>query len=73
MRNWKATEVCMVILTTTIPICLIGTVVIRLVTGEPISGEAASIMKDTLNIIGGGCIGLISSRIGRNNEDKKST
>ena len=61
MKNWKAVEVCLFILTLTIPLCLIGMLVVRLITRQPIPPESATVVMDMLKIIGGGVLGIIGT------------
>jgi len=70
MKNWKAVEWCLFILTLTIPICLIGMIAIRLVTGNPISVEAGAVIMDMLKVIGGGVLGICGTLLSQNKETK---
>ncbi len=61
MKHWKAAEFCLVVLTLTIPICLVGMILIRLVTGQAISVEAGTVIMDMLKVVGGGVLGIIGT------------
>jgi hypothetical protein len=56
MKNWSAAEWCLFVLTLTIPLCLMGTTWVRMVTKNPIPTETALAITDMLKIIIGGGI-----------------
>ena len=45
MKNWSASDWVMIILTLTIPVCLIGIMVVRAITKQPISPEAINVLE----------------------------
>lgn len=68
--KWGAAEWCLVILTITVPVCLIGMLLIRIITGSPISAEAGAIIMDMLKVIGGGILGIIGTLLSQNKNNK---
>ncbi len=59
--KWTAADICLVILTLTIPISIFGLIAIRLITGSPISVEAGAVVMDMLKVIGGGVLSLLGA------------
>lgn len=64
----KAPEVCLIILTVTIPVSIIAMVVLRL-SGVIIGVEAGSVIMDMLKYISGGVIGVIAALVGKKFEN----
>ena len=70
MKNWKAVEWGLFILTLTIPICLIGVALVRSVTSSPIPVETAASISDLLKVISGGILGICGTLLSQNKETK---
>ena len=66
--KWTAPEICLVILTLTIPVSIIGLIVIRL-NGNVIGAEAGVVIMDMLKYISGGVIGVIAALVGKKFEN----
>ena len=70
MKNWKAVEWCLFILTLTIPICLLGIGVVRVSTNNVIPTETAAAIADMLKVISGGVLGICGTLLSQNKETK---
>ena len=70
MKNWKAVEWCLFILTLTIPICLLGVGFIRMATNNVIPTETAALIADLLKILSGGVLGICGTLLSQNKENK---
>ena len=64
-------EWCLLILTLTIPVSLIGMIFIQMWTGMPISPEAGSIVMDMLKVIGGGVLTILGGMFNGGKTEEK--
>ena len=62
-----APELCLVILTLTIPLSIAGMIVIRM-NGMVIGAEAGAHIMDMLKVIGGGVLGILGTLLIKKNE-----
>lgn len=62
MKQWDAADWGLIILASTIPITVIGLIIMRIITGQGLSDNAAAVIKDITTIVGGGVISIISAR-----------
>jgi len=63
MKNWTPAEVCIVILAATIPLCVMGVVLMRIVTHQSLSEQAGGVINNVMNIVGGGILGILGSQL----------
>jgi hypothetical protein len=63
--NWKPAEWCLLILSATIPLSLLGVLGIRVFTDRQASPEAGAMLADLLKVIGGGVIGIIGTLLSK--------
>ncbi len=61
--KFNAAEISMVILSATVPIAIIGLIIMRIVTGQALSENAGAVINNLMNIVGGGVIGIISAQL----------
>ena len=70
MKNWKAVEWGLFLLTLTIPLCLLGVGFIRMATNSIIPPETAALIADLLKILSGGVLGICGTLLSQNKETK---
>ena len=61
MKRWTAIEWCLFVLTLTVPIIIILSILVKVITGEGLSIESATLLSDLLKVITGGVIGIIGT------------
>jgi uncharacterized protein YacL len=69
MKQWSAAEWSMIILSSTVPLSIIGLIVMRLMTGQPLSENAGGVINNVLNIVGGGVIGIIAMNLSKKKDE----
>ena len=63
MKNWQPAEWAMIILAATVPISIMGIIIMRIFTMQPLSENASNVINNLMNIVGGGVIGIIATRL----------
>ncbi len=61
-EKWQPVDICLIIMTLTIPFIILALVLARFFTKEPIPQENAAIMADLLKVLCGGVLGVIGGR-----------
>lgn len=65
MKNCTASDICLLILSASIPLALLEIFLNRLIGGYAMSDNAAGIINNLLHEIGGGVIAIISYKFGK--------
>jgi len=61
-NKWSPSDWCLVILAITIPMTLLGLLVVRLLSAQPIPPESAALMADLLKVLCGGILGVLGAK-----------
>jgi hypothetical protein len=66
--KWEAAEWAMIILATTIPLSVLGLIIMRVFTNAALSDNAGDVINNITTIIGGGIISIVSYKMGLKNK-----
>jgi uncharacterized membrane protein len=69
MKKWEASDWCLVILASTIPLAIIILPIMRAITGQTLSDNASSVMNNLMTGIGVGILTVIAQKIKNRPQD----
>ncbi len=72
MKKWDASDYCLVILASTIPLAIIMLPVMRAITGQTISENASGIVNNLMTGIGVGILTVVAQKYKKPDNDRKS-
>ncbi|MES2287360.1 MAG: hypothetical protein V4547_16830 [Bacteroidota bacterium] len=73
MKKWDASDYCLVILASTIPLSIIILPIMRAVTHQTLSDNASSVMNNLMMGIGVGILTVIAQKYKNKQDDNKPT
>ncbi len=72
MKRWTSADWSMIILSSTIPLAVVGLIIMRIFTGAPLSDNAAGVVDGITKVIGGGLIGILATVFAYNINNKQN-
>lgn len=72
MKKWDASDYCLVILASTIPLAIIMLPVMRAITGQTISENASTIMNNLMTGIGVGILTVVAQKYKKPDNERQN-